>query len=50
MSVIYTTFFALSIGFVGQFVKRMSWMNRWSGKIVGAVYIGIGLKVAMQSR
>ena len=50
MSVIYTTFFAVSIGVLGQFVKRMSWMNRWSGKIVGAVYIGIGLKVAMQSR
>lgn len=50
MSVIYTTFFAMSIGVLGQFVKRMSWMNRWSGKIVGAVYIGIGLKVAMQSR
>ncbi|WP_318614649.1 LysE family translocator [Sporosarcina sp. YIM B06819] len=50
MSVIYTTFFALSIGVLGQFVKRKSWMNRWSGKIVGAVYIGIGLKVAMQSR
>ena len=50
MSVIYTTLFALSIGYLGRFVKRISWMNRWSGKIVGAVYIGIGLRVAMQSR
>ncbi|MFJ7935799.1 LysE family translocator [Sporosarcina sp. NPDC096371] len=50
MSVIYTTLFAMSIGVLGKFVKRVSWMNRWSGKIVGAVYIGIGLKVAMQSR
>ncbi|WP_342511983.1 LysE family translocator [Sporosarcina sp. FSL K6-1522] len=50
MSVIYTTLFAMSIGLVGRFVKRIAWINRWSGKIVGAVYISIGLKVAMQSR
>lgn len=50
LSAIYTTILAISVQLLGRLVKRMSWIGRWSGKIVGVVYIGIGLKVAMQSR
>lgn len=50
LSAIYTTVLAISVPLLGGLVKRVSWMGRWSGKIVGAIYIGIGLKVAMQSR
>lgn len=50
LSAIYTTVLAMSIPLLGGIVKRVSWMGRWSGKIVGSIYIGIGLKVAMQSR
>lgn len=50
LSVIYTTCIAMSVRFLGRLVRRISWMGRWSGKIVGAIYIGLGLKVAFQSR
>ncbi|KAB2332108.1 LysE family translocator [Cytobacillus depressus] len=50
LSVIYTTIIAFSVRAVMQQVKRIAWLGRWSGKIVGAIYIGLGLKVAIQSR
>ncbi|USG67385.1 LysE family translocator [Brevibacillus ruminantium] len=50
LSVLYTSFIAISVRYLGRLVKRISWLNRWSGKIVGAIYIGLGLKVAFQSR
>lgn len=46
----YTTLIALSIRPLGHLVKRISWLGRWSGKIVGSVYIILGLKVALQQR
>ncbi|WP_028401430.1 LysE family translocator [Ectobacillus panaciterrae] len=50
LGVVYTTIIALSVRPLGRLVKRVAWIGRWSGKIVGAVYIGLGLKVAFQSR
>jgi threonine/homoserine/homoserine lactone efflux protein len=50
MSVMYTTLIAVSVRLLGRLVKRVPWMGRWSGKLVGAIYIGLGLKVAFQSR
>ncbi|ASS74019.1 lysine transporter LysE [Tumebacillus algifaecis] len=50
MGTIYTTLIALSMRPLGRLVKRVAWIGRWSGKIVGAVYIGLGLKVALQQQ
>lgn len=50
LTVIYTTLIAMSVRLVLRMVKRISWLGRWSGKIVGVIYIGLGLKVAIQSR
>lgn len=50
LTVIYTTIIAMSVRLVLRMVKRVSWLGRWSGKIVGVIYIGLGLKVAIQSR
>ncbi|MGG1659808.1 LysE family translocator [Brevibacillus sp. NRS-1366] len=46
----YTTLIAFSIRPLGHLVKRVSWIGRWSGKIVGTVYIALGVKVAIQQR
>ncbi len=46
----YTTLIAVSIRPLGHLVKRISWLGPWSGKIVGSVYIVLGLKVAFQQR
>ena len=50
LGVLYTTFVAMSVQLLGRLVKRMSWIGRWSNKMVGVIYIGLGLKVAIQSR
>ncbi|MED4585034.1 LysE family translocator [Brevibacillus choshinensis] len=50
LSIMYTTLIAVSVRQLGRLVKRVPWMGRWSGKFVGVIYIGLGLKVAFQSR
>lgn len=50
MSITYTTLIAVGIRPLGKLIKRISWIGRWSGKIVGTIYIALGLKVAFQSR
>lgn len=50
LSIMYTTLIAVSVRQLGKLVKRVPWMSRWSGKMVGAIYISLGLKVAFQSR
>jgi len=51
LSIMYTTAIVLSVSTLGRMVKRTPWIRRlsqWSGKFVGAIYIGLGLKVAFQ--
>jgi threonine/homoserine/homoserine lactone efflux protein len=51
LSVLYTTSIVLGISALGKMVKRTTWisrLSRLSGKFVGAIYIGLGLKVAFQ--
>ncbi|MFK2826319.1 LysE family translocator [Bacillus sp. B190/17] len=47
---VYTAMIVLGMRPLGKLVKRISWLVPWSGKIVGTIYIGLGLKVAFQSR
>ncbi|GLY09221.1 LysE family translocator [Pseudobacillus badius] len=48
MSIMYTTLIAVGIRPLGKLVKRISWIGRWNGKIIGSIYIALGLKVALQ--
>jgi len=50
LSSLYTTLLALSVRPLGRVVKRLSWLHRWQGKIVGTIFIALGLKVATQHR
>lgn len=50
LGVMYTTMIAMSVRLLVRLVKRIAWMGRWSSKLVGAIYIGLSLKVAIQSR
>ena len=50
MSAIYTTLLVVSIRPLGRLVKRLSWLSRWQGKIIGTIFISLGLKVAAQHR
>src|SRR5258706_435549 len=50
LSAAYTTLIALTIRPLGLLVKRLSWLARWQGKIIGTIFISLGLKVATQHR
>ena len=50
MSAVYTTLIVLTIRPLGRFVKRLAWLARWQNKVIGVIFIGLGVKVATQSR
>jgi threonine/homoserine/homoserine lactone efflux protein len=49
MSAIYTTLIALAAGSFGRWLARRR-VGRWQGKIVGAIYIGLGVRLVIQER
>ncbi|MGI4813391.1 MAG: LysE family translocator [Janthinobacterium lividum] len=50
MSAAYSTLLAVSIRPLGRLLKRLSWLSRWQGKIIGTIFISLGVKVAVQQR
>lgn len=50
MSISYTSLIVLMAGSLARFAKRLSWLGRWQGKIIGTIFISLGLKVAIQQR
>ncbi|USK35807.1 LysE family translocator [Bacillus sp. F19] len=51
MSIIYTTFIAFLTSIIGgKFLAKTNQSSNWMGKVVGLVYIGLGLKLAFQTQ
>jgi len=50
LSSVYTTLLALAIKPLGRVLKRVSGLARWQGKIIGVIFVSLGLKVAAQQR
>ncbi len=50
LSALYSTLLVVSIRPLGRLVKRLTWLARWQGKIIGTIFISLGLKVAVQHR
>lgn len=50
LSGIYTTLIAISTRHLGRLAKRLRWIGRWREKIVGAIFLSLGVKVALQHR
>jgi threonine/homoserine/homoserine lactone efflux protein len=50
LSSFYTTLLVLAIQPLGRLLKRVSWIGRWRGKIVGSIFMALGLEVATQHR
>ena len=48
MSLVYTTALAFAIKPLGRVLRHLRWLNRWKGKLVGAIFISLGLRVALQ--
>lgn len=50
LSALYSGLLALSVRPLSRVLDRLAWLNHWKGKIVGTIFIGLGLKVAVQQR
>lgn len=50
MSIMYTTLLALLTSSIGKHVPKNSILSRWQGRIVGSIYISLGLKLVFQNQ
>jgi threonine/homoserine/homoserine lactone efflux protein len=50
LSAIYTSLISISIRPLSQLIKGLSRLRRWEGKIIGTLFVGLGLKVAFQQQ
>lgn len=50
MSVIYISLVALAAGQVSQWLNRHRRVGRWQGRIVGSIYLALGIRLALQER
>ena len=48
MSLAYSTALACAIRPIGRMVRRLAWLQRWKGKIIGTIFISLGVRVAFQ--
>ncbi|HEX8544534.1 MAG TPA: LysE family translocator [Pseudomonas sp.] len=50
LSAIYTSMISIAIRPLSQWVKGLSRLRRWEGKIVGTLFMALGVKIAFQQR
>ena len=48
MSLAYSTTLAFAIRPIGRLAGRLGWLQRWKGKLIGAIFISLGVRVAFQ--
>ena len=48
MSMVYSAVLALAIKPIGRVVGRLAWLQRWKGKLIGAIFVSLGVRVAFQ--
>lgn len=50
MSAAYTSLLALAAGQISPWLKRHHRIGRWQGRVVGTIYIALGVRLAFQER
>lgn len=50
LSAVYTTLIAVAIKPLGRMLKSLSRFSRWQGKVIGVIFVSLGVKVALQQR
>lgn len=50
LSAMYTTLISVAIRPLSRCVSSLSKLRRWEGKIIGTLFMGLGLKIAFQQR
>lgn len=50
LSAMYTTLISVAIRPLSRWMGSLSKLRRWEGKIIGTLFMGLGLKIAFQQR
>ncbi|MFG1400237.1 MULTISPECIES: LysE family translocator [Roseixanthobacter] len=50
MSAVYTALIALAAGHVAGWLARHRGIGRWQGRVIGVIYLGLGIRLALQER
>lgn len=50
MSTVYTAMIALAAGHVASWIARHRGIGRWQGRVIGTIYLGLGIRLALQER
>jgi len=50
MGALSTLVYAIGAGGIGRFLRRHPVVARWQGKLVGAIYCAVGIRLALQER
>ncbi len=50
LGLLSTVVFAVGAGKLGSFLRRNPTVLKWQGKVVGTIYCGLGLRLALQER
>ena len=48
MSILYSGLLAMAAVPIGRAARRLVWLQRWKGKLIGTIFIGLGVRVAFQ--
>ena len=48
MSLAWSTMLVFAMRPLGRMASRMGWLQRWKGKLIGTIFIGLGVRVAFQ--
>ena len=50
MSAAYTAVLAVGAGSFRRWLSRYRTIGRWQGKVIGSIYIGLGVRLAFEKR
>jgi threonine/homoserine/homoserine lactone efflux protein len=50
MSAAYTSVIAAGAGSVGRWLSRYRAIGRWQGRVIGTIYVSLGVRLALQKR
>jgi len=50
MSLAYSSALACVARYLGRAVGRLRWLPRWKGKLIGAIFVSLGARVAFQQQ
>ena len=48
MSLGWSTMLVFAMRPLGRLVARLGWLQRWKGKLIGAIFVSLGVRVAFQ--